>query len=186
MADCVFIRNKVPMTKEEVREISICKMQLHEEAVVYDIGSGTGSIAVELAGLSDNIKVYAIEQKKEAISLIKQNKEKFQLQNITVIEKNAPEGLTELPVATHAFIGGSGGRMKEILNTLYLINPNMRVVVNAISIETICEMKEMLSLYKMEVEDIVQVQISRAKKVGSYHLMQAENPVWIYAFRFGE
>ena len=186
MADCVFIRNKVPITKEEVREISICKMQLYEGAVVYDIGSGTGSIAVEMAGLSDTIKVYAIEQKKEAISLIKQNKEKFQLKNITVIEKTAPEGLTELPVATHAFIGGSGGRMKEILNTLYLINPNMRVVVNAISIETICEMKEMLSLYKMEVEDIVQVQISRAKKVGSYHLMQAENPVWICVFQFCE
>lgn len=186
IADKAFIREKVPMTKEEVREISICKMQLHEEAVVYDIGSGTGSIAVEMATLSNHIKVYAIEQKKEAVSLIQQNKEKFQLQNITVIEKKAPEGLTELPKATHAFIGGSGGSMKKILDTLYKINPTMRIVINAISMETICEIKEVWSLYKIKEESVVQVQISRAKKVGAYHLMQAENPVWICAFRFLE
>ena len=81
-----FIRDKVPMTKEEVREVSICKLRLRENAVVYDIGSGTGSIAVEIAGLSDEIQVYAVERKPEAVSLIRQNKEKFMLENITVIE----------------------------------------------------------------------------------------------------
>ena len=182
--DGAFIRDKVPMTKEEVREVSICKLHLHREAVVYDIGSGTGSIAVEMAALSDEIQVYAIEQKKEAVSLIAQNKEKFQLDNLTVVETRAPEGLSELPKATHALIGGSGGNLKEILQTLYDANPTMRVVMHAISMETICEMKEVISMYPIENEEMVQIQVSRTKKAGWYHLMQAENPIWICAFDF--
>ena len=184
--DREFIRDKVPMTKEEVREVSICKLRLQENAVVYDIGSGTGSIAVEIAGLSDEIQVYAVEQKSEAVSLIRQNKEKFMLENITVIEAAAPEGLTELPVATHAFVGGSGGRLKEILAALRQINPRMRVVINAVTLETICEAKEVMSTEKIAEEEVVQLQVTRAEKAGNYHLMRAENPVWICAFNFCE
>ena len=182
ISDKEFIREKIPMTKEEVREVSICKLKLHQKAVVFDIGSGTGSIAMEMAGLSPDIQVYAIEQKKEAVSLILQNRDKFQLENISVIETKAPLGLRDLPMATHAFIGGSGGNLKEILQTLYEKNPNMRVVINAISLETICEIKEVLALYPIKNEEIVQMQVSRAKEAGKYHLMQAENPVLIASF----
>lgn len=184
MADTSFIRDKIPMTKEEVREVVICKLKLHQGAVVYDIGSGTGSVAVEMAMLSPEIQVYAVEQKKEAVLLIEQNKEKFRLDNVTVIEKKAPEGLRNLPMASHAFIGGSGGNLREILRILYEINYDMRVTLTAISMETICEMKEILSLYPIEDEEIIQMQVSRAKKTGQYHLMQAENPVWICTFHF--
>lgn len=184
VADGQFIRDRVPMTKEEIREVSICKLRLKEKAVVYDIGSGTGSIAIEIAGISDDIQVYAVEQKHEAVLLIEKNKKKFELQNVTVVESRAPEGLTELPMATHAFIGGSGGRLKEILVSLRQMNPDMRVVVNAVSMETICEIREILSMDDIIKEDIVQLQVSRAKKAGNYHLMQSENPVWICAFDF--
>ena len=185
IADGQFIRDRAPMTKEEIREVSICKLRLKEKAVVYDIGSGTGSVAIEMAGISDDIQVYAVEQNREAVSLIEKNKKKFELQNVTVVESIAPEGLTGLPMATHAFIGGSGGRLKEILVSLRQINPNMRVVVNAVSMETICEMREILSIDDMiREEEVVQLQVSRAKKAGSYHLMQSENPVWICAFDF--
>ena len=185
IADGQFIRDKVPMTKEEIREVSICKLRLREKAVAYDIGSGTGSIAIEIAGISDDIQVYAVEQNHEAVSLIEKNKKKFELQNVTVVEARAPEGLTGLPMATHAFIGGSGGRLKEILVSLRQMNPNMRVVVNAVSMETICEMREILSMNDMiKNEEVVQLQVSRAKKAGNHHLMQSENPVWICAFDF--
>lgn len=184
IADEEFIRDKVPMTKEEIREVSICKLRLHDKAVVYDVGSGTGSVAVETASLSDDIQVYAIERNKEAVSLIKRNQEKFGLQNITVVEGAAPESLSGLPKATHAFIGGSGGRLKDILSALRQINPEMRVVINAVTMETVCEVKEILSLYDIREEEIVQIQASHARKAGNYHLMQAENPVWICAFRF--
>lgn len=182
--DSVFIRDKVPMTKEEVREVSICKLHLHEDSIVYDVGSGTGSIAVEIAALSDRIHVYALERKLEAVSLIRQNVEKFGLHNVSVVEAAAPEGISALPAPTHAFIGGSGGKMKEILSALYEKNPSMRIVINAISMETICEIKEVLAQFPVEREEVVQMQVSRAKKAGPYHLMQAENPVWICAFHF--
>lgn len=184
--DGEFIRGKVPMTKEEVRQVSICKLKLHKGAVVYDIGSGTGSIAIEMAGLSDDIRVYAIERKPEAVALIAQNKQKFQLENITVVEAEAPKGLAQLPVPTHAFIGGSGGKLKEILQTLQGLNPHVRVVINAISMETICELQAVLNAFDIQDADIVQMQVNRAKEAGQYHLMQAENPVWICAFNLGE
>ena len=183
-ADEDFIRDRIPMTKEEVREVSICKLKLQKNAIVYDIGSGTGSIAVEIAGLSDDIQVFAIERKEEAVCLIERNKEKFQLDNITVVTAEAPASLTELPVPTHAFIGGSGGRLKEILSALYQVNPEMRVVMNAVSMETICEIKEILQQYPVKNEEMVQMQVSRAKRAGEHHLMLAENPVWICSFNF--
>lgn len=185
-ADGEFIRGKVPMTKEEVREISICKLRLYPGAVVYDIGSGIGSIAVEAAGLSEELQVYAIEQKQEAVSLIKENKEKFRLDNITVVEAKAPEGFKNLSVPTHAFIGGSGGRLREILDELYRKSPGMRIVINAVSMETICEMKECLGNFGIRDAETVQVQVSRVKEMGNYHLLKAENPVWICAFYLGE
>lgn len=185
-ADSEFIRDKVPMTKEEVREVSICKLRLTDKSLVYDIGSGTGSIAMEMAGLSPDLKVYAIERKPEAVALIKKNKEKFKLDNIEVIEAEAPEGLDELPKPTHVFIGGSGGNLNEILNTLYSMNDSMRIVITAISLETIAQIKEILSAYPIANEDIVELQVNRSKVIGKYHMMQAENPVWICSFDFRE
>ena len=182
--DAAFIRDKVPMTKAEIREISICKLRLSEGAVVYDVGSGTGSVAVEMAGLPGTIAVYAIEQKEEAVSLIEQNKEKFGLPNLHVVKGKAPEALETLPVPTHAFIGGSSGQLREILDCLYKKNPQMRIVLNAVSLETISELKEILAQFRVTEEELVQVQVNRMKPVGSYHLMQAENPVWICSFRF--
>lgn len=186
LADSAFLRDRIPMTKEEVREICICKLHLHDHAVVYDVGSGTGSVALEIAGLSDDIQVYAWERKREAASLIRKNREAFELENIEVVETEAPEGMEGLPAATHAFIGGSGGRLWEILEKLYQINPRMRVVLNAVSLETLSQFRQLVSDDRIENEEVVQVQISRAVKAGEHHLMRAENPVWICAFDFRE
>lgn len=180
-----FIRGKVPMTKKEIREVSICKLRLYPGAVVYDIGSGTGSVAVEMADMSPDIEVFALEQKPEAVELIEKNKEKFHLDNITVIQTKAPEGLMNLKMPTHAFIGGSGGNMKEIIETLHQINPGMRIVINAVSIETLCEIKEILMAYPVCDTEFVQLQVSRVKELGTYHMMQAENPIFVCAFTFG-
>ena len=186
-ADICFQRDaKTPMTKEEVREVSICKLHLTQNAVVYDIGSGTGSVAIEIAGVPGRVQVYAIERKPEAVELLRKNREHFHMDNIQIIEAPAPEGLEELPVPTHAFIGGSGGRLLDILQVLYRKNPHMRIVINAISMETIAELKEVLDTFPVEEEEILQMQVSRVKKLLSYHLPQAENPVWICSFTFQE
>lgn len=186
-ADICFLRDaKTPMTKEEVREVSICKLHLTQNAVVYDIGSGTGSVAIEIAEVPGGMQVYAIERKPEAVELLRKNREQFHMDNIQIIEAPAPEGLEELPVPTHAFIGGSGGRLLDILRVLYRKNPHMRIVINAISMETIAELKEVLDTFPVSEEEILQMQVSRVKKLLSYHLPQAENPVWICSFTFRE
>ena len=184
LPDDAFCRDKVPMTKEEVRETAICKMQLKENSVVYDIGSGTGSIAVEMARLSKNLTVYAIERKPEAASLIEKNCEKFELSNVKVIRGEAPLALADLPVPTHAFIGGSNGSLMAILTDLYQKNPRMRVVVTAITLETVGAVSSILNEFPVEQEEIIQMSVGRAKKAGRYHLMQAENPVFILSFYF--
>ena len=182
MRDEEFLRDKVPMTKEEIRALSICKLHLQE-----DIGSGTGSIAIEIAKRSGQIQVYAIEKKPLALELIQKNIEKFALPNIQVIAGEAPDCLkteerSEHP--THAFIGGSSGRLKEILDVLYKKNHAMRIVINCISLETISELTLLKTDSRITNLEIIQVQVSRAKTIGGYHLMQGENPIYICSFDF--
>ena len=179
-----FIRDKVPMTKEEVRILSICKLGLKSDSVVFDVGSGTGSIAIEIAKLSNKIKVYAIETNSLALNLIEQNKEKFKASNIEIIEALAPEKFDLLPIPTHAFIGGSKGNLKEILIALREKNPSMRVVINAVSMETIVEVQTIFKEIDIKNPEICMVNVSKAKKLGEYNLMQAANPVYIYSFNF--
>ena len=184
--DDVFIRGQVPMTKEEVRSVSICKLHLTEDAVVYDIGSGTGSVSVEIAALSPRVQVYAMEVNGEAVSLLEENCKQFGLHNVRCIRTKAPDGLEDLPVATHAFIGGSKGNLREILWTLYRKNNHMRIVVNAVSMETICQMQELLKELPVEQDEILQLSVTKTKQPGGYHMLQAANPVYIYAFTFSE
>ena len=118
--------------------------------------------------------------------MIEKNCEKFQVKNVEVLHKHALEGLKELPKATHAFIGGSKGNLKDILRTLQEINPTMRVTVNAISLETVTEMQNVLKELSICNLDISCVSVSKSREVGNYHLMQGQNPVYIYSFDFKE
>lgn len=184
LTDDEFIRGKVPMTKEEVRLLSIARLGLKKDDTLYDIGSGTGSIAVSAATLSPDIRVYAIEYKDEAIALIEDNKQKFLADNITVIQKTAPDGLDELPKADAAFIGGSKGNLGAILKKLYEINPHMRIVMNAVSMESIVEMNNCLKDIEVTDLKISQIAVTNVKELGDYHMMSANNPVFIYSFSF--
>ena len=172
------------MTKEEIRHVSLGKLHLTEDAVFYDIGSGTGSIAVAAAQLSPNIQVYAMERKAAALELMQQNIEKFHLKNVAVVAGEAPNSMQQLPAPTHAFVGGSGGNLKQILAVVWQKNPLARVVINAISLETIAEVTAFLQEHREDVEsEVIQMQVSRGKQAGAYHLMQAENPVMIFTLR---
>ena len=182
MRDEEFLRDKVPMTKEEIRALSICKLHLQEDSVCYDIGSGTGSIAIEIAKRSGQIQVYAIEKKPLALELIQKNIEKFALPNIQVIAGEAPDCLkteerSEHP--THAFIGGSSGRLKEILDVLYKKNHEMRIVINCITLETVTEAMNAIRDFSLTDVDIVQLSAARSKSIGRYHMMMGENPIYI-------
>lgn len=182
--DREFIRGNVPMTKEEIRVLAVCKLKLTEHSVVYDIGGGTGSVSVECARLSGRIRVFSIECKKEAVRLIQENAEKFNLKNIYCVEDMAPKAFQDLPAPTQAFLGGTKGNMKEILEKLYVKNPCLRIVIHGVTLETIGKITALLSCMPVRNEEIIQVQISRGEQRGCYHLMQGENPVFMAAFDF--
>lgn len=195
--DEIFSRTKVPMTKNEVRVLSISRLELTKNAVVYDVGSGTGSVSIECARLSPDIFVFAIEQKEEAANLTKENAVRLGLSDqIVVINKKAPEGFEELPTPTHVFIGGSSGALSDILSAIQkklIVKENtkgktdkaskgVRVVINAVSLETIAQITKLIQTYPVKHVQLTQIQASRAHKLGSYNLMQAQNPVLIASF----
>ena len=185
IGDDEMIRGDVPMTKENIRHLSMMKLGLTAGATVYDIGSGTGSVACEIASLGNGIRVYAIEKKEEACGLIKQNAAKFGLKNIEVIYGTAPEALEGLEPPTHAFIGGSSGNLKEIMTALSGSGSSVRVVINAVSLETVAEIQSVIREFPVSGLSLEQISVSRARELGNHHLMMAENPVMIAAFTLG-
>ncbi|WP_333677487.1 precorrin-6Y C5,15-methyltransferase (decarboxylating) subunit CbiT [Muricomes intestini] len=174
-----FIRGQVPMTKSEVRSVSLSKLVLKNTAVVYDVGAGTGSVSIEAALQSGSIKVYAIEKNPEGTELIRQNCRKFCCDNVEIIEGTAPEAFLPLEVPTHVFIGGSSGNLKEILKAVRKKNPQVRVVLNAISLETVREVMEAIEEKVLREPEIVQIMTSKSRELGRYHMMTGQNPVYI-------
>lgn len=127
-------------------------------------------------------RVYAVEKKEEAVQLLHKNKEKFRADNLDIISGTAPEALKDLPVPTHAFIGGSSGNLREILQLLLEKNPEIRVVVNCITLETVAEALACVKNLPVEDVDIAQVNVAKGKIAGAYHLMMGLNPVYVISF----
>ena len=173
-----FIRGKVPMTKSEVRAVCLSKLSLSPDDIAYDIGCGTGSVTIEMAFSAYDGKIYAFDKNEEAISLLEQNCQKFHLDNVEAICGLAPECLEGLPVPDVAFIGGSSGNMDEIVKYLYGLNSHMRFVITAISLEN--AMAALDSLKSVGIDgDIVQVAVSKGKKIADLHMLMAQNPIFI-------
>lgn len=186
ISDEEFIRGKVPMTKQEVRAASICKLHLKEDSVVYDVGCGTGSVSVEIARLSPKIKVFAVDSNPEAVELTKKNAQKFELKNIEVLQGEAPQVLENLPMPTHAFIGGSGGKLEEIVKTLCKKNPEIRIVTNVVTLESISQIEKIINQKTLKDYEVVQFFITKSQKLGNHNLLKAENPVFVCALEFGK
>ena len=182
LPDETFLRGKVPMTKMEVRAVSVSKLELTEHSVLYDVGAGTGSISVECAGLSDSVKVFAIEKNPEAVELLEQNFRKFALTNAKIIAGNAPEALNDLPAPTHVFIGGSSGKMEEVIALCLKKNPKTRFVVNLITPESLAAVLAAAKTLPVTEPELVTLTAARSKKAGNSHLMMGLNPVWIVSF----
>lgn len=178
--DDLFIRGSVPMTKEEIRVISINKLRIYKNSVIADIGSGTGSISIEAAIKAKDGIVYSIEKNIEAIELIHKNIEKFKAYNIKVIQGVAPNALNDIDCVDRVFIGGSGGNLKEIFSwcNKKLID-NGRIVMNFITIENLSAALEELKRYKYKNIEVVNMMIAKNKNIGNLTMMKSENPIYI-------
>ena len=179
--DDAFVRGNVPMTKEEIRILTLVKAQIAPDAVVYDVGAGTGSLSVEAARLAPQGHVYAIEKNPEGITLIKENAARFSTRNLTVIEGAAPAALDGLPHLDVALIGGSGRRLPEILDIIGTrMHSGGRIVANAITMQTVAACLDYFHVHaELYTYEAIQVQISRLERVGPYDMAKALNPIYI-------
>ncbi len=178
MKDSAFIRGKVPITKSEVRAVSLNKLNLNKDNIIFDIGAGTGSVSIEAAMLAPNGIVYAMERNEEACDLIIQNKEKFQVKNLVLCKGIAPGNIPDDIIPDKAFIGGTGNRMEEILDLLLEKNPKITIVINVIALESLAQITKYLGKHELDHE-IISMQVSKAELVGSYHMMKGQNPIFI-------
>jgi len=177
--DNALIRGEIPMTKEEIRWLSIQKLGVSPADIVFDIGAGTGSVSIEMARKAFDGLVYAIESKEDACALIRENIVKLGAFNIEIIHGEAPLALEGLPIPDKAFVGGSSGNMEDILEKIVNLNPGIKIVVTAITIQTLNQTTVSFEKFGFIDTEIICVNIAKSKKAASYDMMTAQNPVFI-------
>lgn len=182
ISDDEFIRGRVPMTKQEIRILTLAKARIGAGDVVYDIGAGTGSLSIEAALQAENGHVYAIERKSEGIALIQQNAEKFGVENLTVVQQEAPEGMEALPACNVVLIGGSGSHLEEILAAVdRKLVQGGRILLNCITVQTLASCIAYMRRNERYSYEAIQVQVNRLRQVGPYDMAEAINPIYIVA-----
>ena len=180
-----FLRGDVPMTKQEVRAVTLSKLRLTRTGVCWDVGAGTGSVSLEMAECCEDGVVYAAERREDACRLIEENKRRLGVDNVTVIRGEAPECLADLPAPDFVFIGGSGGSLRAVLETALEKNPAARIVLNTVTAETFAEAVAALKALPVRDLEITQINVARSRKAGAYHLMTAQNPVAVICCQGG-
>lgn len=176
--DDAFIRGEVPMTKQEVRAAALAKLAVRPADTLWDVGAGTGSVSVELALAAPRGHVYAVECAPDACALIRQNREKFHAYNLSLIEGTAPQVLADLPAPDAVFIGGTKGSMAEVVDAALAKNPNARLCISAIALETLSAAIAALAAHGQAAE-VTQLAVSRTRPAGKLHLLMANNPIFL-------
>ena len=176
--DDAFIRGEVPMTKQEVRAAALAKLAVRPTDTLWDVGAGTGSVSVELALAAPRGHVYAVECAPDACALIRQNREKFHAYNLSLIEGTAPQVLADLPAPDAVFIGGTKGSMAEVVDAALAKNPNARLCISAIALETLSAAIAALAAHGQTAE-VTQLAVSRTRPAGKLHLLMANNPIFL-------
>ena len=177
--DNEFVSIKKLITKEEIRVVTLAKLKLRHDMCFWDIGAGSGSICIEADPLLPNGRIFAIERNEECRRFIKENLQKFNTRNVVLIEGDAPDCLNELPDPDRVFIGGSGGRLWDILETVdQRLARDGRIVLNAITLDTLTAANEYFGNAGYQVE-VVTVNIARTRPHSNYKMFEAYNPVYI-------
>ncbi|MDR2444793.1 MAG: precorrin-6y C5,15-methyltransferase (decarboxylating) subunit CbiE [Spirochaetaceae bacterium] len=182
LRDTDFFRASVPMTKEDVRTVSLAKLRLRPDSICWDIGAGTGSVSCVAALAAPYGRVYAVERESDAVDLIRRNKQKFGLYNLELVEGAAPAALAALPRPDSVFIGGTGGALRAIMWEILAKNPGVRTVINAITLETLAEARMLIEENGFPDVEMVQIGVNTVQKAGQYSMLKAQNPVFVISF----
>jgi precorrin-6Y C5,15-methyltransferase (decarboxylating) len=179
LADHEFAHRDGMLTKQEVRAISLAKLRLRADSMVWDIGAGSGAVSVEAARIAWRGIIYAVERQAEALGFIRENLGKFHIPNVRIVKATAPEGLDALPDPDGVFIGGGGGRLQEIMRaSAARLRPGGSIVVNAIALESVHEAVATLQEQGFTVE-VTLVNIARSRALGSRLGFEALNPIYV-------
>lgn len=167
------------MTREEVRVVVLSKLRLREDLVLWDVGAGTGTIAIEAARLLSRGTVFAIEKDEVALRLVEENTLVFGTKNLVPVKGEAPDVLHTLPDPDRVFVGGSGGRLREILEVAAKrLKKDGVIVVNGITLETVTETVLILERQGFSCF-VVLLQCAFGEIVGGKHVLRAANPVYV-------
>jgi len=171
------------ITKLEVRAVSLARMQLRTDSIVWDIGAGSGSVGLEAARLCSHGYVYAIEKNEQDVAIVKQNRQRMAIHNYRIVHDKAPAQLDTWPDPDAIFIGGSGGELATLIQLcISRLRPSGWLVMNFVTLENLAEATR--ALQEMDAAwDVTQLQASRSQPILHMHRMQAENPVWIVSAR---
>ncbi len=181
-----FATAKKLITKQEVRAVTLGKLKLQDDLVMWDIGAGSGSVSIEASNLMPNGKIYALEKNPQYIVFVRGNLKKFVARNVVLIEAYAPEGLDDLPDPDRVFIGGSGGMLEDIIDVVdKRLKSEGVIVLNAVTLDTLTKAVEFLEDHGYTVE-VTCVNIAKTRGLTEFKMFEAHNPVYIVAAWKGE
>jgi precorrin-6Y C5,15-methyltransferase (decarboxylating) len=183
--DDEFHTSKKLITKLEVRAITLAKLQLQDDLVLWDIGAGSCSVSIEASNLMPDGRIFAVEKNPQCISFINDNLKKFCARNIKLIEAYAPDSLDDLPDPDRVFIGGAGGKLDEIIDIVsQRLKPEGVVVINAVTLDTLTRAVEFLEDHGFTIEATC-VNIAKTRNLTEYKMFEAQNPVYVISARKG-
>ncbi|NLM52756.1 MAG: precorrin-6Y C5,15-methyltransferase (decarboxylating) subunit CbiT [Firmicutes bacterium] len=184
LPDDAFIRGPVPMTKREIRILALAALKLQPGQIIWDVGAGTGSLSVEAALSVPAGQVFAVERNGAAVALLQQNKEHFALENMVIVPGEAPEVLAGLPDPQRIIIGGSGGKLAEILHCCQeRLTAGGIIVINVVTIENLSLALKFLNHRPFVEREGLYMQTARLEQLGSQDFFRAQNGVWILSAR---
>lgn len=155
------------ITRQEVRLVTLARLELPPAGVVWDVGAGTGSVAIEAARLAPAARVFAVERNPEDAGRVRRNAERFGAPNVAAVLGEAPAALAELPDPDRVFVGGTGGRLVEVLETVAArLRPGGRLVLNAVTLETLAAAEAELARLGFE-RDVTLVSVARSRRLGA-------------------
>lgn len=183
MPDHWFAHEKGLITKAEVRAVSLSRLRLFDRAIFWDLGAGSGSVSIEAGLTVTRGSIYTLEQKEERIEHIHENRSRFAIGNMRVIQARLPDGLADLPDPDRVFIGGGGKALADIVRLAAgRLKPAGIIVINTVLIDSLSATMQALEDRGLDV-DVVQIQASRATPMPYSHRLEAANPVWIITGR---
>ena len=183
--DDEFHTSKKLITKQEVRAVTLAKLQLQDDLVLWDIGAGSCSVSIEASNLMPGGRIFAVEKNQQCVGFSNENLKKFCARNIKLIEAYAPDGLDDLPDPDRVFIGGAGGKLDEIIDIIsQRLRPDGVVVINAVTLDTLTRAVEFLEDQGFTVEAAC-INVAKTRNLTEYKMFEAQNPVYVISARKG-